>query len=389
MKLIMKFFLILSLSIPLWAEAVVLPGLFDEMGNPLHTADEVNVSTSITVVKNGQGYQYTYVLKSLPTSVQDIWAFSVQLPAANGVVLGSTNSPWGTAGYPNDPDEQLFVRTSPYTVTELMVGWAIPPSKGDVRLLLPGGQKGGFTFISPYPPSLTLGYVEGVTPYPAFLGEAVSEDVAMPFHRNSSYGPGKIIPVIGPVKPAVVGGSNYTVLSCAGLLCSVQISALGPQDPYGATYTYAWTGAFGTATGANPVVSLPVGTYPVQLSISDATGVVLVSMTQHIVVPMPAIAAITPAQLAALTAAQQAAFVAQLTAAQAAALTPVQVAALIGSFTPAQVASLTPAQLVVLTPAQVTTVAASLTPAQLASLTPMQMRGANEGDKEHAEEDNK
>jgi len=179
--------------------------------------------------------------------------------------------------------------------------------------------------------------------------------------------------VIGPVKPALVGGSNYTVLSCAGLLCSVQISTLGPQDPYGTKYGYHWSGVFGAAIGASPIVSLPVGTNPVQLSISDPTGV-LVTAIQDIIVPMPAMATITPAQLAALTPAQLAAF----TPAQLIALSAPQVASVVLLLTPAQVAVLLPAQLTALTAAQRTVLMPLLTPFQSVG---MQGNVSNEDDR--------
>ena len=384
-KIISYFYagLLLMVLFPGLASAVVLPGLVDRAGNSVHSADEFNLSITTTVTSDPYGYRYSYDLYSDVTSVQAVWHFMILSPDVVSVVSGSSTSPWGLGSEP-------IVGNS---IESLSVSWTVLPEPNNPPLLTPGALLAGFSFVSPYPPGVVQAYAEGNTTGPYF--DDVPPDPPAEFSNRTPYGPGKIIPVIGPIKPAVTGGSNYTVLSCAGLLCSVQISVLGPQDPNGTTYTYAWTGAFGTAVGVNPIVSLLAGTYPVQLSISDATGV-LVTMTQSIVVPSPAIATITPAQLAALTPAQLAVFIAALTPAQAAALapvqlvalTPAQVTAVIVSLTPAQIASLTPAQLVALTPAQVTLVSALLTPAQLAG-TAAKHDDDDEEDKDKGDESEK
>jgi len=355
-KIISYFYtgLLLMLLFPGLASAVVLPGLVDRAGNPVHSADEFKLSITTTVTSDPYGYRYSYDLYSDVTSVQAVWHFMILSPDAVSVVSGSSRSPWGLGSEP-------IVGNS---VESLSVSWTVLPEPNNPPLLTPRTLLAGFSFVSPYPPGIVQAYAEGITAGPYF--DDVPPDPPAEFSQRTPYGPGKVFPVIGPVKPTVIGGGNYTILSCVGLLCSVQISALGPQDPYGTVYTYNWSGAFGAAVGANPIVSLPAGTYPVQLSISDATGI-LATATQDIVVPLPPIAAITPAQLAALTPAQLAVFIAALTSAQAAALAP--------------------AQLVTLTPAQVAVVTVFLTPAQIASLTPLQLAGVKVDDEKGDEEE--
>jgi len=252
--------------------AVVLPSLFDGKNNPVHTADEFTLSITANITKVPQGYQYSYSLQSSPSSVQSVWAFKVNLPAVDGVLPNSTLSPWGAGGYPKatDPLRGKYFPSFVYTPEMLFVGWAFPPIKGDPRLLVPSGAISGFTFISPYPPSISFAYAEGLTPSPAFAGEPSSEDVSLPFHRHTPYGPGKIIPVIGPVKPTTPNVTdNYSVIGCAGGICDVQLDITGPQDPYGTVYTYSWAGAFGTAFGAKPLVQLAAGNYQVSVAVSD------------------------------------------------------------------------------------------------------------------------
>jgi len=125
----------------------------------------------------------------------------------------------------------------------------------------------GFSFVSPYPPGVTEAYAEGVTEGPWYDDVPGGYDA---FDTVTPYGPGKVMPVIGPVKPASPNVTdNYSVIGCAGGVCDVQLDITGPMDPYGTTYTYTWTGPFGTAAGAKPVVRLAPGAYTVSVSVSD------------------------------------------------------------------------------------------------------------------------
>ncbi len=269
--------------------AAVLPGLFDSKGAPVHTADEFTLQITVAVTKVSQGYQYNYSLRSSPSSSQSVWGFDVKLPAVDGVVRNSTSSLWGSAGYPNDADSirDKYFGAMTYTDDELFVSWATYPDKNNPQLLVPSGTLSGFTFMSPYPPGMHFGYAEGLTPAPAFTGEPSSEEASLPFHKHTPYGPGKVFPVIGPVKPASPNVTdNYSVIGCTGGLCDVQLDITGPMDPYGTTYTYTWTGPFGTAAGAKPVVRLAPGNYTVSVSVSDPYAT-LVTATMPVTVVDP------------------------------------------------------------------------------------------------------
>jgi hypothetical protein len=52
----------------------------------------------------------------------------------------------------------------------------------------------------------------------------------------------------------------------------VTLDGSGSSDPDGDALTYSWSGAFGTASGVNPSVTLPLGTHTVTLSVDDGNG---------------------------------------------------------------------------------------------------------------------
>jgi len=339
------------------ASARVLPSWLDLQGNPVHTADEVDVQVGVTVQSVPQGYRYTYSVTSLPSSLQDLIMFEVALPDPYSVLAGSENSPWlDTLGaYPNNPKYPA----SPgyvYNLSTITISWFNP-----FGAFSPGTTLTGFTFISPYPPHITKAHIQGNANDPVIWDD--EQDVPE-FYDQTIYGPGKVIPVIGPVKPATPNVTdNYSVVGCVAGICDVQLDITGPMDPYGTTYSYLWTGAFGSATGAKPLVQLTAGTYNISVSVSDPYAtLVTATMPMTVVDPNPA-AVITPAQAAALT------------PAQLANLTPAQVASVIAALSPTQIAMLTPLQVAALTPAQVAVSLAALSPAQIAALSPLQLGG--------------
>ena len=246
------------------AGAVVIPGLVDRYGNPVHTADEFELEVVTTVSMDPYGYRYSYELYSKPVSVQGVWHFMILLNDMASVVSGSSVSPWGSGSEP----------IAGNSAESRSVGWTVLPNPQNPLLLTPDSRLAGFAFASPYPPGIVEAYAEGVTNGPYF-DEAPPEPPAELVHRTP-YGPGKVFPVIGPVRPATAGGQRYAVLGCANGLCDVQLDITGPMDPYGTRYSYRWQGPFGTATGARPVVRLAPGVHTVGVVVRDARGVVLI-----------------------------------------------------------------------------------------------------------------
>jgi len=319
------------------AHAVILPGLVDIFGNPVHSEDEVDVQIHTVVQTIPQGYHYTYTLTSMQSSLQNLCNFEVYLPDPyTSIVPGFEASPWQNSqgDFPNNPADPTpagFV----YSPEVWSIGWVALYPQFEIQ---PGATATGFTFVSPYPPGNTEGYVSGLANPPV---TAEGGPNAPEFYHRTKYGSGKIVPVIGPVKsvtPNVI--DNYSVVGCIAGICDVQLDITGPQDHYGTAYIYTWTGAFGSATGAKPLVQLAPGAYQVSVAVSDPYAtLVTATMPITVVDPNPAVT-ITPAQAAALT------------PTQLANLTPAQVASVIAALSPTQIAMLTPLQLSILTPAQ-------------------------------------
>jgi len=203
---------------------------------------------------------------------------------------------------------------------------------------------------------------------------------AVDANGNSSTGTQRVI--VSDVLPPVIVVPVDVYATATGLQSAVVFGVATALDSVDGV----------VAVTSNAPVTFPVGITVVtwtaiDLSENIATAVqnVIVSVPNVVVMTPAQIAALTPAQIALLTPAQLALLTSVqagsltamqlggLTPAQLAGLTPAQIAVVVGLLTPAQIAVLTPAQLATLTPAQVAMHIASLTPAQIAVLTPVQL----------------
>ena len=72
--------------------------------------------------------------------------------------------------------------------------------------------------------------------------------------------------------PAADAGPDQTVAAGPDCTASVSLDGSGSSDPDGDTLYYTWEGAFGTAEGVRPTVSLPLGSYTIRLSVHDGKG---------------------------------------------------------------------------------------------------------------------
>jgi hypothetical protein len=74
--------------------------------------------------------------------------------------------------------------------------------------------------------------------------------------------------------PGADAGADQTI-ECAGPAGAVvTLDGTASTDPEQGPLEYEWTGPFGTATGAQPVVTIPLGTWVVTLNVRDAEGAV-------------------------------------------------------------------------------------------------------------------
>jgi len=69
--------------------------------------------------------------------------------------------------------------------------------------------------------------------------------------------------------PVADAGDDQTVEQANADGASVSLDGTGSSDPDNDPLSYTWTGAFGTATGATPKVTMPAGVNTVTLTVSD------------------------------------------------------------------------------------------------------------------------
>jgi len=72
--------------------------------------------------------------------------------------------------------------------------------------------------------------------------------------------------------PVANAGEDQTVPADASCSATVSLDGSGSSDPDNDPLTYEWTGPFGTATGVNPTVTLPLGVHSIDLTVDDGNG---------------------------------------------------------------------------------------------------------------------
>ena len=69
--------------------------------------------------------------------------------------------------------------------------------------------------------------------------------------------------------PIANAGSPQTVACTSAAGAAVTLNGTASHDPDGQAITYAWSGPFGNATGATPIVNLPLGSSTITLVVND------------------------------------------------------------------------------------------------------------------------
>jgi hypothetical protein len=90
-------------------------------------------------------------------------------------------------------------------------------------------------------------------------------------------------------------GSDQIIYIGSGTQATVNLNGSISTDPENQPLTYAWTGSFGTASGATPSVTLPVGVHVITLTVTDSAAQTASTTTRVAVVQ--GIDAVTYAQL--------------------------------------------------------------------------------------------
>ncbi|HUD71430.1 MAG TPA: PKD domain-containing protein, partial [Dongiaceae bacterium] len=71
-----------------------------------------------------------------------------------------------------------------------------------------------------------------------------------------------------------VAGPDQTIECTGPEGALVTLDAGGSSDPDDDPLEYAWSGPFGTAAGASPTVTVPIGTWTITLTVTDPAGAV-------------------------------------------------------------------------------------------------------------------
>lgn len=72
--------------------------------------------------------------------------------------------------------------------------------------------------------------------------------------------------------PTANAGPDQTIECSTPAGASVTLNGSGSSDPNGDPLTFTWTGPFGTATGATPTVTVPLGAHVITLTVNDGNG---------------------------------------------------------------------------------------------------------------------
>ena len=75
--------------------------------------------------------------------------------------------------------------------------------------------------------------------------------------------------VVNPNRPPVANAGPDQAVIVTGATTTITLNGSGSSDPDSDALTYTWSGAFGTATGANPSIALSPGSHAITLTVSD------------------------------------------------------------------------------------------------------------------------
>jgi hypothetical protein len=79
------------------------------------------------------------------------------------------------------------------------------------------------------------------------------------------------IQISGSMPPIADAGPDQTVEQISSAGADVTLDGSGSYDPDNDPLTYDWTWDSGSATGVNPIVTFPLGTTTITLTVSDGT----------------------------------------------------------------------------------------------------------------------
>lgn len=147
--------------------------------------------------------------------------------------------------------DQMVEATSPSGASVILNGSGSSDPDGDP---LTYNWTGLFGAVSGGSPTVTLPLGTHTVTLTVSDGQATTTDTVYITVRNQP--------------PVANAGQDQTAL----LGTAATLDGSGSSDPDGDTLTYTWTCSFGTATGSNPSVTLPVGSHNITLTVDDGKG---------------------------------------------------------------------------------------------------------------------
>jgi len=124
------------------------------------------------------------------------------------------------------------------------------------------------------PPNSQLGFASRLARIADLNGDGKAELlVGKPGESAGAQSASGVVFLVTSNRPPIAdAGADRTVAANASCKAQVTLDGSGSSDPDGDALTYTWSGPFGTANGASPTVTLPLGKSTIMLVVDDGNG---------------------------------------------------------------------------------------------------------------------
>ncbi len=208
-----------------------------------------------------------------PLQINDPFRWTATANPYYGKIYFTQESPPGGPPFPSSMTLTLPENTVAFYLYATTNYWRDPPlDYHEIRATAYGTSADG-TSLTPESLTQDTNAHWGATYYGFYAdsGESLTT-IELNVVGGSTYG--FILGEFGIAKasntpPVAEAGPDQTVEATSPAGASVTLDGSGSSDPDGDPLTYTWTWAGGSATGVNPIVTLPLGTTTVTLTVYD------------------------------------------------------------------------------------------------------------------------